>query len=153
MTTGILLTNPKYAHNVGGAVRAAAAFGVQDLWWTGDRISFASDKPGKERLPREERLWEYQSVNYRHTSIHQIFKDLAAADQTPVAVEFDDRAEQLPHFEHPINAVYVFGPEDGSLGRVHRMHCHRHVFIPTKHCLNLAAAVNVVLYDRMVKRG
>jgi hypothetical protein len=30
--------------------------------------------------------------------------------------------------------------------------CHRFVVIPTHHCLNLAAAVNVVLYDRRLKR-
>ena len=31
-------------------------------------------------------------------------------------------------------------------------HCHRFVVIPTHHCVNLAAAVYMVLYDRMVKR-
>lgn len=29
--------------------------------------------------------------------------------------------------------------------------CHRFVVIPSRSCLNLAASVNVVLYDRMVK--
>jgi tRNA(Leu) C34 or U34 (ribose-2'-O)-methylase TrmL len=33
-----------------------------------------------------------------------------------------------------------------------RLLCHRFVIIPTHHCLNLAAAVNVVLYDRRFKR-
>lgn len=70
---------------------------------------------------------------------------------TPVAVEFMDKAESLYDFQHPENAVYVFGPEDGSLGRVALSHCHRFVTIPSAHCLNLAAAVYVVLYDRMMK--
>jgi tRNA(Leu) C34 or U34 (ribose-2'-O)-methylase TrmL len=55
-------------------------------------------------------------------------------------------------FEHPENALYVFGPEDGSLPKTVRLLCHRFVVIPTHHCLNLAAAVNVVLYDRRLKR-
>jgi tRNA(Leu) C34 or U34 (ribose-2'-O)-methylase TrmL len=55
-------------------------------------------------------------------------------------------------FEHPGDALYVFGPEDGGLPKAVRLHCHRFVFIPTHHCLNLAAAVNVVLYDRRLKR-
>jgi hypothetical protein len=33
-----------------------------------------------------------------------------------------------------------------------RLLCHLFVVIPTHHCLNLATAVNVVLYDRRLKR-
>jgi tRNA(Leu) C34 or U34 (ribose-2'-O)-methylase TrmL len=71
---------------------------------------------------------------------------------TPVAVELLPTAEPLMSFEHPEDALYVFGPEDGGLPKAVRLHCHRFVFIPTHHCLNLAAAVNVVLYDRRLKR-
>jgi tRNA(Leu) C34 or U34 (ribose-2'-O)-methylase TrmL len=69
-----------------------------------------------------------------------------------VAVELTQNAELLTHFDHPENALYVFGPEDGSLGQVILRHCHRFLAIPAAHCLNLAAAVNVVLYDRRMKR-
>jgi tRNA C32,U32 (ribose-2'-O)-methylase TrmJ len=69
----------------------------------------------------------------------------------PVAVEVRDAAESLPHFVHPANAVYVFGPEDGSLARGDLTACHRFVRIPSRGCLNLAAAVNIVLYDRRAK--
>jgi tRNA(Leu) C34 or U34 (ribose-2'-O)-methylase TrmL len=48
----IVLINPKFAHNVGAAVRAASCFGVEQVWYTGDRI----DVSGKKRLPREERI-------------------------------------------------------------------------------------------------
>ena len=60
--------------------------------------------------------------------------------------------KSLVTFEHPEDALYVFGPEDGGLPRPVRLLCHRFVFLPTHHCLNLAAAVNVVLYDRRLKR-
>jgi tRNA(Leu) C34 or U34 (ribose-2'-O)-methylase TrmL len=45
----------------------------------------------------------------------------------------------------------VFGPEDGHVPKGIRTACHRFVTIPSHGCLNLAAAVNVVLYDRMAK--
>jgi tRNA(Leu) C34 or U34 (ribose-2'-O)-methylase TrmL len=73
-------------------------------------------------------------------------------DKTPfVGVEFVDNAEDLPTFEHPEKAVYIFGPEDGSLPVQARKHCWRFVCIPTKHCLNLSTAVATVLYDRAFK--
>ena len=30
-------------------------------------------------------------------------------------------------------------------------HCHRFIVIPSRHCVNLAAAVYLVLYDRAAK--
>jgi tRNA C32,U32 (ribose-2'-O)-methylase TrmJ len=48
---------------------------------------------------------------------------------------------------------YVFGPEDGSLSGKHLEHCHRFVVIPTRHCVNLSAAVYLILYDRMIKEN
>jgi tRNA(Leu) C34 or U34 (ribose-2'-O)-methylase TrmL len=55
-------------------------------------------------------------------------------------------------FEHPADATYVFGPEDGNVPKGALSVCHRFVSIPSHHCLNLAAAVYTVLYDRVVKR-
>jgi tRNA(Leu) C34 or U34 (ribose-2'-O)-methylase TrmL len=71
---------------------------------------------------------------------------------TPVAVELRPQAESLTEFVHPEDALYVFGPEDASIPKAVLTRCHRFVVIPTHHCLNLAAAVNVVLYDRRLKR-
>jgi tRNA(Leu) C34 or U34 (ribose-2'-O)-methylase TrmL len=75
------------------------------------------------------------------------------ANVVPVAIELVPNAEPLTTFEHPENAVYVFGPEDSSLQRVTLQHCHRFVSIPSRHCTNLAAAVYITLYDRMLKSG
>jgi tRNA C32,U32 (ribose-2'-O)-methylase TrmJ len=61
-------------------------------------------------------------------------------------------AESLIDFVHADHAVYVFGPEDGSVGRAVLGLCHRLVITPTRHCTNLAAAVYTVLYDRHAKR-
>jgi len=101
------------------------------------------------RLPREERMKGYKDVELRN---FDYFFDEFPRDVTPVAIELKPTAEMLTQFEHPDNALYVFGPEDGSIGRVHLQHCHRIVAIPLAHCANLAAAVYMVLYDRMLKR-
>jgi tRNA(Leu) C34 or U34 (ribose-2'-O)-methylase TrmL len=140
------LIDPKYGHNVGAAVRAASCFGLRQVWFTGQRVQLIGARG--YRLPREERMRGYQDVELRHTDR---FFD-AFADAVPVAVEVRDRAESLIDFEHPGRALYVFGPEDGSLDRAALGQCHRFVVIPTRHCTNLAAAVYTVLYDRHAKR-
>jgi len=142
-TPSIILCNPKYSANVGAAVRAASCFGAHQVWWTGNRVRLESG----ERLPREERMKGYKDVEMRH--FDKPFEHFAGA--TPVAIELLPNTESLFDFVHPENAVYVFGPEDGSIDQTMRRFCHRFVRIPSKHCTNLAAAVYLVLFDRAKK--
>ena len=144
------MTNPKYPHNVGQTVRAASCFGAQLIMITGNRVSLEKGDKTKYRLPREERMRGYKDVKLicDDYPFNRFDKSV-----TPVAVEFRENAEPLPFFEHPRNAVYVFGPEDGSIPQVMLRHCQRFVVIPTKHCVNLAAAVYLILYDRIAKLG
>lgn len=51
----------------------------------------------------------------------------------------------------PARAFYVFGPEDGTLGSDILSWCPQRLMVPTRTCMNLAATVNVVLYDRLAK--
>lgn len=157
MNAAVVLQDPKTPYNVGSVIRACSIFGVETLRWTGDRIDRAEArrKAGstahKDRLPREERMKDYTGVDWRHDD--DALPALAAAGFTPVCVELDESAERLPAFEHPARAVYVFGPEDGSVSKGTRHACHRFVCIPSANRtpFNLAAAVNIVLYDRFVK--
>ncbi len=143
----VALVNPRYGHNVAGALRACAAFGVGQLWVSGSRAVDGWKERG--RLPREERMRAYGDTE---VFLADYFFDAFGSDVTPVAVEVQETAEPLTTFEHPENALYVFGPEDGGLGKVQLMHCHRFVIIPSDHCLNLAVAVGAVLLDRRMKR-
>jgi len=139
----VVLCNPKFPRNVGAVVRAASCYGVNQVWFTGDR--FRLDEG--ERLPREERM-----RGYRHVELFQYDYPLDLfEDATPVAVEVRPGCESLPLFTHPERAVYVFGPEDGSIASSLIRCCHRFVAIPTRHCLNLSMAVGTVLYDRQLK--
>lgn len=141
----IALINPKSASNVGMAVRLASCYGIKQVWWTGNRVNL--DISGKKRLPREERMKGYRDVSMIQ---HDMFLD-QFADAVPVAVEVRDNSESLLQFEHPENALYIFGPEDGSIPKPYLVKCHRFVVIPTAHCLNLATAVATVLWDRRYK--
>jgi tRNA(Leu) C34 or U34 (ribose-2'-O)-methylase TrmL len=143
----VILLNPLYARNVGAVIRSCSCWGVEQLWWTGERVDL--DLARGERLPREERMKGYKSVRlYRHDRPLDFF----TGQSVPVAIELVRGSENLLDFEHPDNALYVFGPEDGSIPGAWRTLCHRFIQIPTRHCLNLASAVNVVLYDRLAKR-
>ena len=143
----ILLSNPKYPRNVGAVLRACAAYGVNDLRYSGQRMNRELAK--LSRIPREERMKGYRNVNWAHSE--KPFDEFGALGYTPIAIEVRENAEMLQTFDHPENALYVFGPEDGGLTNVQLRHCHRFVAIPTLNCLNLAMAVGTVLYDRHVK--
>lgn len=137
----VVLQNPKYIENLGAAVRACACWGAETLTYTGSRIQFG------DRTPRELRMKDYASVEVVRTERPFDY----TAGFVPVCVEILPGSISLRDFQHPPNATYIFGPEDGDVSQVFRRFCHHFVQVPSKFCLNLAATVNVVLYDRFVK--
>jgi tRNA(Leu) C34 or U34 (ribose-2'-O)-methylase TrmL len=78
-------------------------------------------------------------------------RDVIPFDCVPVAVDLVVGARPLTNYTHPDRAFYVFGPEDGTLGPEILKWCRDVIYVPTDGCMNLAACVNVVLYDRMAK--
>jgi len=66
-------------------------------------------------------------------------------------VDLVEEAIPLTTYVHPERAFYVFGAENATLGEQVISWCRDVIYVPTNGCLNLAACVNVVLYDRMVK--
>jgi tRNA(Leu) C34 or U34 (ribose-2'-O)-methylase TrmL len=147
----VALINPKFPRNVGNVIRACSNFGARYCAWTPERVEDPLDWPAGSRLPREERMKLYEHVTVVTHSRNLVIGRFETMGFTPVAVEVRDSAERLPEFIHPERALYVFGPEDGTLDQAILRCCHRFVVIPAANCLNLAAAVNVVLYDRVAK--
>ena len=146
----IVLHEPKYPHNVGQVVRLASAYGIGQVWYSGDRIRRALG----DRLPREERMRRYEDVFLINHPDPLARLAAALPGACPVAVELRPNAENLVDFIHPDGGqppIYVFGPEDGSLPGALVKRCHRFVVIPSFECLNLATAVATILYDRMAK--
>lgn len=90
---------------------------------------------------------------HRHLPLFNVddLFDVVPYGCVPVAVDLLADARDLTEYVHPERAFYIFGPEDGTLGRYITDRCRDVVYIPTNHCMNLAATVNVVLYDRMTK--
>jgi tRNA(Leu) C34 or U34 (ribose-2'-O)-methylase TrmL len=135
------LYNPKSPENVGAVMRAAGCYGVAAVFYSGKRYARARDF-----------VTDTQKV---HLDIPLIgiddLQQVIPLGCTPVAVELVDGARALPGYTHPDRAFYVFGPEDGTLSKEVRDWCEEVVYIPTQGCMNLAATVNVVLYDRLAK--
>jgi len=137
---GVGLFNPKSDCNVGSALRACGCYGASFLAFTGGRVSARAATDTQKR--------------YRHMPVFRV-DDLQAIipfDCVPVAVDLIDDAQLLHEYEHPERAFYIFGPEDSTLGHQITDWCRDAVYIPTDYCMNLAATVNVVLYDRQAKR-
>lgn len=133
------MVRPKHHVNVGCVLRAAHCYGAALVAIQGDRSPVTSH------------VDVFKS--WRHTPVIRgadLF-EMIPYDTVPIAVDLVDGAEPLPSFQHPQRAFYIFGPEDGTLGRSILDRCKHRVMVPTRDCMNLAATVNVVLYDRMMK--
>jgi len=137
------LDNPKCAANVGGVMRAAGCYGAASV------VVAARKKFRYGRLPTDTQK-AYRHIPLLHVA--DVF-DAIPHDTVPVGVDLVDGATPLPEFEHPERAIYIFGAEDATLGRAILDRCKHRVVVPTRFCMNLAATVNVVLYDRIAKRG
>ena len=133
------LDNPLDLKNVGAVLRAAGCFGVSMVAMSGSRFRKQSTDVAHDyrRIP-------FLCVDDLNSVIpfHCI----------PVAVELVEGAVPLHDYVHPDCAFYVFGGEDATLGKRVLSWCRDVVMIPTRGCLNLAACVNVVLYDRLQKQ-
>ncbi len=137
----VALCSPKYEENVGGALRAAQAYDAAMVVVAAQRFAHVSSDTGKA---------------HRHVPLLLGWDDplLVLPHQCEVvAVDKWERAEQLPEFVHPERAMYVFGPEDGWVPEHIRLTASHVVTVPTRYCMNLAATVNVVLYDRLAKEA
>ena len=137
--SAIGLFNPKSAVNVGSAMRAAGCYGSAMVATTGKRFGRSNTDTMK---------------TYRHLPLIQCddLRSIIPFDCVPVAVDLVSGAKLLDEYEHPERAFYIFGPEDGTLGKQVLSWCRDTIYIPTNGCMNLAATVNVVLYDRTSKQ-
>lgn len=139
--SSIGLVRPKDKSNIGSVLRAATCYNAA-------LVAIESERSPIRASTDTTKAWRHKPVLRG--------EDLQAFipyDAIPVAVDLVEDAESLIGFEHPERAFYVFGPEDGTLGKKHLSWCKKRVYVPTTHCMNLAATVNVVLYDRMAKSG
>lgn len=141
-TVAIGLINPKSPANVGAVLRAAGCYGVGGIFYTGTRF----ERAAKYQLDTKQR-----SNSIALTAVESLLAARQPGQQL-VCVELAEGALPLPAFQHPEHALYVFGPEDGSVDQALIDAADAVVYVPTIGCMNLAATVNVLLYDRLAKR-
>lgn len=135
----IAADRPKCIHNFGSMMRAAHCYRARMIVLGGDRYRESYTDTMK---------------TYKHTPLLRVADvfDALPFDCVPVAVDLIDGATPLPDYKHPERAFYIFGAEDATLGARILDRCRDVIYVPTQHCMNLAATVNVVLYDRLAKR-
>jgi len=139
------LVNPKNPENVDSIMRAAGNFIVEHVYYTGSRYPRAvSLNPENMNIRRK------VSQNIPLSGV-VCLSETISADSKIICVEFAENAVALPDYQHPENALYIFGPEDGSISQELLDKADATVYIPTQGCMNLSASVSVVLYDRLAK--
>lgn len=136
--SAIGLVNTKIEANVGGVLRACTCYKVSLVIIQGQRYKrLSSDTTAATRqIPLIQTSDILESIPF---------------DCVPVCVEITEGSRSLFTFQHPKRAIYIFGPEDGSIPKSILEKCQLIVKIPTAYCMNLAATANVILYDRMLK--
>ena len=86
---------------------------------------------------------------FHFTTIEQ-FVGAIPVNARLVCVELTPGAVDIRTYTHPARAVYLLGPEDGTLPES-IMRQHDTVILPGAYPLNVAMAATVVLYDRTIK--
>ena len=128
-------------------MRAAGNFNIDAVFYTGERYARAAQlNTNTENLSRK--VGQLIPLSAVASLIES-----APKEAKMVCIEFAENATPLPEYQHPQHAFYIFGPEDGTLTQALIDQADDGVYIPTTGCMNLAATVNVVLYDRLSKNS
>jgi len=138
---GIGIENVKSEVNVGTLWRTANCFGTAFIFTIGRRYKKkASDTMN---TPKHVPLYNYSSFDDFYGSMPK--------DCQLVGLEICETSKPLETFCHPERAIYLLGPEDGSLSNRAAHKCHHIIRIASRECLNVSTAGSIALYDRKAK--
>ncbi|GAD90641.1 hypothetical protein VHA01S_049_00360 [Vibrio halioticoli NBRC 102217] len=124
-------------------MRAAGCYQADEVRFTGERFA----KAAKYHTDTKDMTTKI-ALNQMQSMTDDLDDDIKI-----VCVELAEGATPLPQFNHPQKALYIFGPEDSSIPQSIVDKADEVVYVPTIGCMNLAATVNVLLYDRLAKSG
>lgn len=143
------LENCKTASNVGSSLRACHCYSAGLLAVSGNRVDKKkpavtdTSKAYKNGVPL---------IYCNHILDCQPFDtELIVIDCLDSMHPYSWKKKTLTRFTHPKNCYYVFGAEDKGVSLDVMEKASAVIEIPTNFSMNLAATVNVVLYDRMLK--
>ena len=151
MVAKVILVRPRYAGNIGAAVRVAANFAVPEVVLVTPACTIDDDPEFVRMAMGGERLVALSSV----PTLGAAIGDAQLAVATTSTRSRDTRALHTPAEVRkllddvaPAVAVLVFGSERGGLSREEIRQCHLTLAVPTNPAfpvLNLAQAVGIVL--------
>ena len=121
----VALHRPSRPENIGGVLRAADVYGVELVVLGGGELP--PEPPGHPTDTT--RAWLRIPVVFADEVL-----DALPEECMSVAVERVVEATPLPVFEHPERAMYLFGPENGSLDERMLERCAHVVSIPGREC-------------------
>ena len=139
---GIGIEHTKTATNVGTLWRSADIMGAHFIFTIGRRY--------RKQASDTMKTWRNIPL-YHFTDFDEFYKTGLPHDCRLVGIEIDDAAQVLYQYKHRERCIYLLGAEDHGLTGRALDKCHDLVVIPGSHCLNVAVAGSIVMYDRMSK--
>jgi tRNA(Leu) C34 or U34 (ribose-2'-O)-methylase TrmL len=134
---GVALYQPQTETNWGTVLRSAYNFNASFIMTIGRKYERqCSDTVNASK-----------NLPYYHYESMRDFLNGMPEDCALIRVEVDGD-KKLETFTHPKRAVYLFGPENGTVPKLAEEYS---LSIETNRCLNLAVAASVVMYDRHAK--
>jgi tRNA(Leu) C34 or U34 (ribose-2'-O)-methylase TrmL len=140
---GIGIYQPQKDVNIGTLLRSAHCLGADFTYTIADNKHLYRQASNTTRSERHVPHYEYADWD-------QFLRSMPVVS-TLVAVENSTGAVPLSSFPHPERAIYLLGREDQGLPSKCIAAAQHTVIIPSRYCLNVAAAGSIVLYDRCSK--
>ena len=140
---GVAVYRPKNTCNVGTLWRSANIFGAAFLAVIGGRLQ----KQASDTMQTHRHVPFYEYDTFADFLAHR------PHDCPLIGVELCEGSRDIVSWHHPERGIYLLGPEDGSLPPDVLKACQSRIRIPGSHCLNLAVAGSIVLYDRIAKEA
>lgn len=133
---GIAFFEPKFIENIGTIIRSANCFQADFIAIIGGRYQKTAMDTMKthKHVP----IYEYRDMND--------FIDHIPIECDVVGVEVG--GDSINEFKHPERAIYLLGGEDRTLPEMFG----KNITIDTTHCLNMAVAASIIMYDRSIKK-
>lgn len=138
---GIGIMHGKRQQNIGTLWRSAYIMGASFI--------FTIDHKYKHQSSDVQRAWTKIPL-FQYDSFESFYQNLPYDCQL-VGLEMDEASEPIKTFKHPKRCVYLLGCESNGLGRKVMDRCHKLVYLPGEHSLNVAVAGSVVMFDRINK--
>lgn len=129
--------------NLGTLWRSANIMGANGIFTIGARYP---------RRHRSDTMDSPKHIPLREFDDLETFLKSVPRNTEVIAVELDDKAENLTTFKHPQRAIYLLGAEDMGISEDYMRKCDRIIKIPfDKNSFNVAVSGSIIIYDRILK--